>query len=85
MSIPYKGLNPKPFDFFAISFQVLIKMLPSYFRHVSQHKISLVTKFFGVHCVKPVGGQKVYLSWILVKALYNFFLIFSLKLLCSRI
>nr|TKS10464.1 phosphatidylinositol 4-phosphate 5-kinase 1-like isoform X2 [Populus alba] len=39
--------------------KVLIKMLPSYYQHVCQHKNSLVTKFFGVHCVKPVGGQKV--------------------------
>lgn len=39
--------------------QVLIRMLPSYYQHVFQYKNSLVTKFFGVHCVKPVGGQKV--------------------------
>ncbi|KAI7980249.1 Phosphatidylinositol 4-phosphate 5-kinase 1 [Camellia lanceoleosa] len=38
--------------------KVLIRMLPSYYQHVYQHKNSLVTKFFGVHCVKPVGGQK---------------------------
>ncbi|XP_058097239.1 phosphatidylinositol 4-phosphate 5-kinase 1-like [Magnolia sinica] len=39
--------------------KVLIRMLPSYYQHVSQYENSLVTKFFGVHCVKPVGGQKV--------------------------
>ncbi|KDP20546.1 hypothetical protein JCGZ_04229 [Jatropha curcas] len=38
--------------------KVLNRMLPSYYRHVCQYKNSLVTKFFGVHCVKPVGGQK---------------------------
>ncbi|GMG99559.1 hypothetical protein Nepgr_001399 [Nepenthes gracilis] len=38
--------------------KVLIRMLPSYYRHVSQFKNSLVTRFFGVHCVKPVGGPK---------------------------
>ncbi|CAK8568004.1 unnamed protein product [Lathyrus sativus] len=38
--------------------KVLIKMLPSYYQHVSQYKNSLVTKFLGVHCVKPIGGQK---------------------------
>ncbi|KAF8365014.1 hypothetical protein HHK36_032979 [Tetracentron sinense] len=38
--------------------KVLIKMLPSYYRHFRQYENSLVTKFFGVHCVKPVGGQK---------------------------
>ncbi|XP_074582320.1 phosphatidylinositol 4-phosphate 5-kinase 1-like isoform X2 [Curcuma longa] len=39
--------------------KVLIRMLPSYFRHVCQHEKSLVTRFYGVHCVKPIGGQKV--------------------------
>ncbi|XP_047341996.1 phosphatidylinositol 4-phosphate 5-kinase 1-like [Impatiens glandulifera] len=38
--------------------KVLIKMLLSYYNHVSQYENSLVTKFFGVHCVKPVGGVK---------------------------
>ncbi|KAF7140864.1 hypothetical protein RHSIM_Rhsim06G0108400 [Rhododendron simsii] len=38
--------------------KVLIKMLPSYHQHVCQYKNSLVTKFFGVHCVKPIGGLK---------------------------
>ncbi|KAB5561223.1 hypothetical protein DKX38_006180 [Salix brachista] len=38
--------------------KVLIKMLPSYYQHVCQYKNSLVTKFFSVHCVKPMGGQK---------------------------
>uniref|UniRef100_A0A1D1YW48 1-phosphatidylinositol-4-phosphate 5-kinase n=1 Tax=Anthurium amnicola TaxID=1678845 RepID=A0A1D1YW48_9ARAE len=39
--------------------KVLIRMLPSYYHHVCRYKNSLVTKFYGVHCVKPVGGQKV--------------------------
>uniref|UniRef100_A0A7N0T6W6 1-phosphatidylinositol-4-phosphate 5-kinase n=1 Tax=Kalanchoe fedtschenkoi TaxID=63787 RepID=A0A7N0T6W6_KALFE len=38
--------------------KVLIKMLPSYYQHVCRYQNSLVTKFFGVHCVKPIGGQK---------------------------
>ncbi|KAM7252821.1 hypothetical protein ACFE04_025439 [Oxalis oulophora] len=38
--------------------KVLIKMLPSYYQHVCRYENSLVTKFYGVHCVKPVGGQK---------------------------
>ncbi|XP_076933640.1 phosphatidylinositol 4-phosphate 5-kinase 1-like [Bidens hawaiensis] len=38
--------------------KVLIKMLRSYCQHVSRYENSLVTKFFGVHCVKPVGGIK---------------------------
>ncbi|XP_029129346.1 phosphatidylinositol 4-phosphate 5-kinase 1 isoform X1 [Cajanus cajan] len=38
--------------------KVLIRMLLSYYQHVCQYKNSLVTAFLGVHCVKPVGGQK---------------------------
>ncbi|KAK4791063.1 hypothetical protein SAY86_031476 [Trapa natans] len=38
--------------------KVLIRMLPSYYWHFSQYENSLVTKFFGLHCVKPIGGQK---------------------------
>ncbi|KAG6435976.1 hypothetical protein SASPL_100857 [Salvia splendens] len=38
--------------------KVLIKMLPSYYHHVYCYENSLVTKFYGVHCVKPVGGVK---------------------------
>ncbi|ERN00946.1 phosphatidylinositol 4-phosphate 5-kinase 1 [Amborella trichopoda] len=39
--------------------KVLLRMLPSYYYHVCQYENSLVTKFFGLHCVKPVGGPKV--------------------------
>ncbi|KAG9457213.1 hypothetical protein H6P81_001721 [Aristolochia fimbriata] len=39
--------------------KVLLRMLPSYYQHVCRYENSLVTKFFGVHCVKPVGGPKV--------------------------
>ncbi|CAA7401546.1 unnamed protein product [Spirodela intermedia] len=39
--------------------KVLVRMLPSYFHHVNTYKNSLVTRFYGVHCVKPIGGQKV--------------------------
>lgn len=42
--------------------QVLIKMLPSYYQHVCRYENTLVTKFYGVHCVKPVGGVKVCLT-----------------------
>jgi len=34
-------------------------MLNSYYKHVSQYKNSLITRFYGVHCVKPLNGQKV--------------------------
>jgi 1-phosphatidylinositol-4-phosphate 5-kinase len=38
--------------------KVLLRMLRSYYKHVSKYENSLVTKFYGVHCVKPIGGQK---------------------------
>ncbi|XP_051149708.1 phosphatidylinositol 4-phosphate 5-kinase 1-like isoform X2 [Andrographis paniculata] len=37
--------------------KALIKMLPSYYQHVRRYENSLVTKFYGVHCVKS-GGLK---------------------------
>uniref|UniRef100_A0A0D9W249 1-phosphatidylinositol-4-phosphate 5-kinase n=1 Tax=Leersia perrieri TaxID=77586 RepID=A0A0D9W249_9ORYZ len=39
--------------------KLLIRMLPSYFQHASQYRGSLITRFYGVHCVKPLNGQKV--------------------------
>uniref|UniRef100_A0A0E0KI02 Phosphatidylinositol 4-phosphate 5-kinase n=1 Tax=Oryza punctata TaxID=4537 RepID=A0A0E0KI02_ORYPU len=39
--------------------KLLIRMLPSYYQHVSQYCDSLITRFYGVHCVKPLNGQKV--------------------------
>lgn len=68
------GLN------FAIFIQVLIKMLPSYYQHVCRYENTLVTKFYGVHCVKPVGGVKVCLSelkltWTLCSCLILYTLI----------
>ncbi|KAK4371516.1 hypothetical protein RND71_010991 [Anisodus tanguticus] len=38
--------------------KVLIRMLQNYHRHVGQYRSSLVTKFYGVHCVRMVGCQK---------------------------
>ncbi|CAL0307850.1 unnamed protein product [Lupinus luteus] len=39
--------------------KVLIRMLRSYYQHMSRFENSLLTKFYGVHCVKPIGGQKI--------------------------
>ncbi|KAE9595932.1 hypothetical protein Lal_00030445 [Lupinus albus] len=39
--------------------KVLIRMLRSYYQHVFRYENSLVPKFYGVHCVKPIGGQKI--------------------------
>uniref|UniRef100_A0ACD5X496 Uncharacterized protein n=1 Tax=Avena sativa TaxID=4498 RepID=A0ACD5X496_AVESA len=38
--------------------QVLLRMLPHYYRHVHTYENTLVTKFFGLHRVKPSSGQK---------------------------
>ncbi|EFJ04955.1 hypothetical protein SELMODRAFT_449262 [Selaginella moellendorffii] len=39
--------------------KVLLRMLRSYYNHVSSYDNTLITKFFGLHRVKPQGGQKV--------------------------
>ncbi|CAM0876248.1 unnamed protein product [Alopecurus aequalis] len=39
--------------------KLLIRMLPSYYKHVRRYKSSLITRFYGVHSVKPNGGHKV--------------------------
>ncbi|XP_057532637.1 phosphatidylinositol 4-phosphate 5-kinase 1-like [Amaranthus tricolor] len=38
--------------------KVLLRMLPSYYQHVCRYENSLVTRFYGVHSVKPAGGPK---------------------------
>ncbi|KAL6874002.1 hypothetical protein ACP4OV_014084 [Aristida adscensionis] len=38
--------------------QVLLRMLPDYYRHVRTYENTLITKFFGLHRVKPSSGQK---------------------------
>lgn len=37
---------------------MLLKMLPAYYNHVRAFENTLVTKFFGLHCVKLTGSQK---------------------------
>ncbi|KAJ7544894.1 hypothetical protein O6H91_09G097900 [Diphasiastrum complanatum] len=39
--------------------KVLLGMLPSYHHHVQEYENTLITKFFGLHRVKPHGGRKV--------------------------
>ncbi|KAG0460526.1 hypothetical protein HPP92_020823 [Vanilla planifolia] len=38
--------------------QVLLRMLPNYHHHVRTYENTLITKFFGLHRVKPSSGQK---------------------------
>ncbi|CAM6025158.1 unnamed protein product [Sphagnum balticum] len=39
--------------------QVLLDMLQGYYNHVKTYENTLITKFFGLHRIKPHGGQKV--------------------------
>ncbi|XP_024528312.1 phosphatidylinositol 4-phosphate 5-kinase 9 [Selaginella moellendorffii] len=39
--------------------EVLLDMLASYYDHVLVHENTLITKFFGLHRIKPQGGRKV--------------------------
>lgn len=38
--------------------QVLLRMLSAYYNHVRAFENTLVTKYYGLHCVK-LNGQKV--------------------------
>ncbi|XP_068642608.1 phosphatidylinositol 4-phosphate 5-kinase 9 [Aristolochia californica] len=38
--------------------QVLLRMLPKYHHHVRTYENTLITKFFGLHRIKPSSGQK---------------------------
>ncbi|KAJ7546696.1 hypothetical protein O6H91_08G050800 [Diphasiastrum complanatum] len=39
--------------------KVLLRMLPNYYNHVRTYANTLITKFFGLHQIKPHGGRKV--------------------------
>ncbi|KAI3447539.1 hypothetical protein Pfo_004204 [Paulownia fortunei] len=38
--------------------KVLLRMLPNYHLHVRRYENTLITKFFGLHRIKPSSGQK---------------------------
>ncbi|XP_047980132.1 phosphatidylinositol 4-phosphate 5-kinase 9 [Salvia hispanica] len=38
--------------------KVLLRMLPNYHNHVRRYDNTLITKFFGLHRIKPSSGQK---------------------------
>ncbi|XP_022934963.1 phosphatidylinositol 4-phosphate 5-kinase 9-like [Cucurbita moschata] len=38
--------------------KVLLRMLPDYHHHVRSYENTLITKFFGLHRIKPASGQK---------------------------
>jgi len=43
----------------------LRSMLPKYYRHVQANPGTLLTRFYGVHRVKPSHGRKVRPGWLL--------------------
>ncbi|KAK9134709.1 hypothetical protein Syun_014039 [Stephania yunnanensis] len=49
-------------------------MLPDYHHHVRTYDNSLITKFFGLHRIKPSSGQKTLeriCSWALFSSLFG--------------
>ena len=36
---------------------LLLKLIPAYYRHCADNPTTLLTRFFGVHRVKPLGSQ----------------------------
>ena len=60
--------------------QVLIRMLPAYYNHVRACENTLVTKFFGLHCVKLTGTAQKKVNYrfcnssicVLVISIFNF-------------
>lgn len=54
--------------------KVLLEMLPNYYHHVRKYGASLLTKFYGLHVVRPVGGLKVNKSLNTLKL--NYFVVF---------
>ncbi|XP_010522930.1 PREDICTED: phosphatidylinositol 4-phosphate 5-kinase 10-like [Tarenaya hassleriana] len=40
--------------------KVILEMLPNYYHHVQKYRSTLLSKIYGAHFVKPVGGVKTY-------------------------
>ncbi|AEE27290.1 Phosphatidylinositol-4-phosphate 5-kinase core [Arabidopsis suecica] len=40
--------------------KVILEMLPGYFRHIHKYRSTLLSKNYGAHSVKPIGGVKTY-------------------------
>ncbi|KAG4127021.1 hypothetical protein ERO13_D10G192800v2 [Gossypium hirsutum] len=50
--------------------KVLIRMLPAYYNHVRSFKDTLVTKFFGLHCVKLTGSTQKKVRFVVMGNLF---------------
>ncbi|CAN1128095.1 Phosphatidylinositol 4-phosphate 5-kinase 6 [Linum perenne] len=51
--------------------KVLIRMLPAYYKHVRQFENTLVTKYFGLHCVRLPGPNQKKVRFIIMGNLFN--------------
>uniref|UniRef100_A0ACD5X7P4 Uncharacterized protein n=2 Tax=Avena sativa TaxID=4498 RepID=A0ACD5X7P4_AVESA len=50
--------------------KVLLRMLPAYYKHVRLHEHTLMTKFFGLHCVKITGGIQKKVRFVIMGNLF---------------
>ncbi|KAH9686291.1 phosphatidylinositol 4-phosphate 5-kinase 6 [Citrus sinensis] len=50
--------------------KVLIRMLPAYYNHVRAFENTLVTKFFGLHCVKLTGTAQKKVRFVIMGNLF---------------
>ncbi|XP_039067231.1 phosphatidylinositol 4-phosphate 5-kinase 6-like [Hibiscus syriacus] len=50
--------------------KVLIRMLPAYYMHVRSFKDTLVTKIFGLHCVKLTGAVQRKVRFVIIGNLF---------------
>ncbi|KAL4278200.1 hypothetical protein GQ457_03G028610 [Hibiscus cannabinus] len=50
--------------------KVLIRMLPAYYNHVRSFQNTLVTKFYGLHCVKLTGSAQKKVRFVIMENLF---------------
>ncbi|KAF8396249.1 hypothetical protein HHK36_017864 [Tetracentron sinense] len=50
--------------------KVLLRMLPAYYNHVRAFENTLVTKFFGLHCVKLTGATQKKVRFVIMGNLF---------------
>ncbi|KAI4339101.1 hypothetical protein MLD38_024076 [Melastoma candidum] len=50
--------------------KVLLRMLPTYYKHVRKYQNTLLTKFFGLHCVKLTGAIQKKVRFIIMGNLF---------------
>ncbi|XP_026658227.2 phosphatidylinositol 4-phosphate 5-kinase 6-like [Phoenix dactylifera] len=50
--------------------KVLLRMLPAYYNHVRKFENTLVTKFFGLHCVKLTGATQRKVRFVIMGNLF---------------